>query len=71
MGRHHDAAIVGCGALLFLDDTTAEIKGGLAVGEVVVTGTASDRTGTTTTTGRGGFGGVAVPGAGGAGGFRP
>jgi macrolide-specific efflux system membrane fusion protein len=51
-------------------DTTAEIRDGLAAGEVVVTGTASDRTGTTTTTGRGGFGGVTVPGVGG-GGFRP
>jgi hypothetical protein len=39
---------------------------------VVVTGTAADRTGTTTTTGdRGGFGGgVAVPGVGG-GRFQP
>jgi len=55
-------------------DTTAEITGGLAAGDVVVTGTSADRTGTTTTgTGdRGGFGGgVAVPGVGGPGVIRP
>lgn len=45
-------------------DTLAEITGGLAAGDVVVTGTAADRTGTTTITG--GFGGgVAIPGVGG------
>ena len=51
--------------------TTAEVKSGLATGDVVVTGIASDRL-TTTTTGSGrsgGFGGgFAVPGGGG---FRP
>jgi hypothetical protein len=54
-------------------DTTAEITGGLAAGDVVVTGTSADRTGTTTTTGeRGGFGGgVGVPGVGGPGVIRP
>ena len=55
-------------------DTTAEITSGLAAGDVVVTGTTADRTGTTTTvTGeRGGFGGgVAVPGVGGPGVIRP
>jgi RND family efflux transporter MFP subunit len=53
-------------------DAAAEITSGLAAGDVVVTGTAADRTGTTTTTGdRGGFGGgVAVPGVGG-GRFQP
>jgi len=55
-------------------DATAEIRSGLAVGDVVVIGTTADRTGTTTTTTgeRGGFGGgVAVPGVGGPGGIRP
>jgi macrolide-specific efflux system membrane fusion protein len=55
-------------------DTTAEITGGLTAGDVVVTGTTADRTGTTTTVGgeRGGFGGgVAVPGVGGPGVIRP
>jgi len=53
-------------------DTMAEITSGLAAGDVVVTGTTADRTGTTTTTGdRGGFGGGAVPGVGGGGRFQP
>ncbi len=53
-------------------DATAEITSGLAVGDVVVTGTTADRTGTTVSAigGRGGFGGgeVIVPGGGGGGG---
>jgi hypothetical protein len=49
----------------------AEITSGLTAGETVVTGTAADRT--TTTTGPGGFGGgaISVPGAGGGRGFQP
>jgi RND family efflux transporter MFP subunit len=42
-------------------NTSAEIKSGLAEGQEVVTGTASARSGTTTT---GGFGGVGIPGVG-------
>lgn len=54
-------------------DTMAEITSGLVAGDVVVTGTTADRTGTGTTTGdRGGFGGgVGVPGVGGPGAIRP
>ena len=54
-------------------DATAEITSGLAAGDVIVTGTTADRTGTTVPTigGRGGFGGeVIVPGGGGGGGGR-
>ncbi|MCJ7710663.1 MAG: HlyD family efflux transporter periplasmic adaptor subunit [Chloroflexi bacterium] len=50
-------------------DTTAEITNGLALGDVVVTGTSADRAGTTTMVGGpGGFGGgVVVPGVDGGG----
>ncbi len=55
-------------------DTLAEIKGGLAAGDVVVTGTAADLLSTTNATdgGRGGLGGgvVGIPGGGG-GRFQP
>jgi macrolide-specific efflux system membrane fusion protein len=49
--------------------TTAEIKSGISEGTAVITGTASARTGTTTTGGTGGFGGGlggggAIPGGG-------
>jgi RND family efflux transporter MFP subunit len=51
-----------------LTSTSAEITGGLAEGTPVVTGTASELAGTTTTNGSFG-GGVAIPGGGGQ--FRP
>jgi len=51
-------------------DALAEISSGLAVGDVVVTGTTADRTGTTTPTG--GFGAdVGIPGVGGGRRFQP
>ncbi len=57
-----------------LTNTTAEIKSGLAEGDTVVTGTASDRiaSSTDTTNGRGFRNGVVVDGGGGPGVFtRP
>jgi multidrug efflux pump subunit AcrA (membrane-fusion protein) len=48
-----------------LTNTTAEVTSGLAEGQVVVTGTSSQRTGTTTTGGNQRFtDGIAVPGGG-------
>jgi RND family efflux transporter MFP subunit len=54
--------------------TEAEVTSGLSAGDVVVTGINTDRIASTTTTssGRGGFGGgVAIPGVGGGGRFQP
>ena len=66
-----DTPIVTAVEVGLVTDSTVEVTSGLAAGDVVVTGTAADRTGSTAPTigGRGGFGGeVIVPGGGGGGG---
>jgi RND family efflux transporter MFP subunit len=50
--------------------STAEIRSGLAEGEVVITGTSTAQSGTTSQGGGLGGGGIAVPGVGPGGGFR-